>query len=669
MEICGSIMTRFGCLLALLVSSQLSHAMVVRIAAVERQPYSGESLPQNGMVNELVVHSYQATGVVPQVTFYPLARALRLLENGNVDVVVPVLADTDPLFSYSPPIPGGETVVLKYRNTHINIQTWRTKRQTSVQLSLLRGSPMTLANQQHLAKPPILVSEEFQQLGLLQKKRVDAVIMDKFTAADLMVTHMPSLIGQLDYFTMPEVAGGLHLAFNPKSSNSMTARDLFEEGMAALKTNGRVQQIVNKYGFYPSRSNSDGRTELVIGAVDINMVNRLMALTEHYERINPDVKVQWRVMDETTLRKRLLGDIAINDGQFDLVMVGDYEVMVWGEKGWLVPLNAEMTADVSKDLIPIAARRLHSPNGLYALPLQSETSVTVYRKDIFDALGLTMPAQPSYEEILALANEINGKLPDVHGLGFRAKPGWGQSMAFVTVLAQAYGGEWFDHRWRPQLTTEAWRKAVNLYVKALREAGPQDPTKYGWKENIQLFAEGKMAILVDASSAINRLYDPAFFSEPQHIGFAFHPGTGNQPGVRWYWGWNLAVMQTSQHHQEAKQLALWLGSVESNLASQQQARYQAASPRQQDYQRDFGVADGYAKFVAQQLLADMDNRNTINLPEVGLQFVPIPEFPAIGYQVANLLAAAVRGEISVEEALYRAQRQTEKIMLEAGYYD
>ena len=53
---------------------------------------------------------------------------------------------------------------------------------------------------------------------------------------------------------------------------------------------------------------------------------------------------------------------------------------------------------------------------------------------------------------------------------------------------------------------------------------------------------------------------------------------------------------------------------------------------------------------------------------VGKQFIPIPEFTAIGYAVGAQINDVVTGEKSVKAALEGAQSQTQIILERAGYF-
>jgi len=67
--------------------------------------------------------------------------------------------------------------------------------------------------------------------------------------------------------------------------------------------------------------------------------------------------------------------------------------------------------------------------------------------------------------------------------------------------------------------------------------------------------------------------------------------------------------------------------------------------------------------------ADPTDSTRDPVPYVGVQFVGIPEFQGIGTDVAQFIAEALAGDVTVEEALQSAQDATRATMEEAGYYD
>ena len=142
----------------------------------------------------------------------------------------------------------------------------------------------------------------------------------------------------------------------------------------------------------------------------------LKKLSAVLEKTNPDIRLNWVILEENVLRQRATTDIATGSGQFDVMSIGTYETPQWGKRGWLAPI-ANLPADYDLNDIVKTARDSLSYNGqLYALPFYVESSMTFYRKDLFAAKGLRMPDQPTYDQIAEFAAKLTDKSKGVYGI-------------------------------------------------------------------------------------------------------------------------------------------------------------------------------------------------------------------------------------------------------------
>ena len=98
-------------------------------------------------------------------------------------------------------------------------------------------------------------------------------------------------------------------------------------------------------------------------------------------------------LEENILRERVTTDIATGGGQYDILTIGNYEVPIWGKQGWLVPLEFDAAYEVD-DLLPAIRGGLTVDDKLYAAPFYGECAFLMYRTDLFEKAGLTMPAEP-----------------------------------------------------------------------------------------------------------------------------------------------------------------------------------------------------------------------------------------------------------------------------------
>ncbi len=382
-------------------------------------------------------------------------------------------------------------------------------------------------------------------------------------------------------------------------------------------------------------------------------------------------KINWIVLEENVLRERVTTDIATKGGQFDVLTIGGYEAPIWGKAGWLTPVDdLGDDYDYSDLLDPIKAG-LTVDGKLYAVPFYTESSFTLYRKDLFEAAGLTMPDQPSYDQIKEFAAKLTDKANQQYGICLRGKPGWGENMAFLGTMVNSYGGRWFDMDWKPQLNSEPWKKAVTDYVQILNEYGPPGATANGFNENQTLFATGKCAMWIDATSAAGRVFDPKQSEVADKIAFTRSPVAVTPNGSSWSWSWDLAIPATSQKVDVAKSFLKWATSKDYVKMVGESEGWVAVPPgtRKSTYAlSEYQKAAPFAATVLDAIMsADPSKPTKDPVPYTGVQFVAIPEFQAIGTFVGQQISAALSGQQSVDDALNAAQTQAERDMTRAGY--
>ena len=191
--------------------------------------------------------------------------------------------------------------------------------------------------------------------------------------------------------------------------------------------------------------------ELTIATVNNGHMIEMQKLTPEFEAANPGVTLNWVVLEEGVLRQRVTTDISTKGGQFDVMTIGMYEAPIWGKLGWLVPLEFGAEYDVD-DILPAMRGGLSYDGKLFAAPFYGESSMIMYRKDLLDAAGMTMPDNPTWGHVADAAAAMTDKDAGVYGICLRGKPGWGDNMAFITTMANSFGARWFGEDWKPNWT-------------------------------------------------------------------------------------------------------------------------------------------------------------------------------------------------------------------------
>ena len=394
-------------------------------------------------------------------------------------------------------------------------------------------------------------------------------------------------------------------------------------------------------------------------------------LSSDFEQKNPDIKLNWVVLEENVLRQRATTDITTGSGQFDVMMIGAYEAPQWGKRGWLTPMT-NLPADYDeKDVIKTVRDSLSYNGTLYALPFYAESSMTFYRKDLFAAKGLKMPPKPTYDQIAQFADKLTDKAAGVYGICLRGKAGWGENMAYLTTVVNTFGGSWFDEKWNAQLTSPEWKKAVNFYVDLMKRDGPPGASSNGFNENLTLMSSGKCAMWIDATVAAGMLYNKQQSQVADKIGFAAAPTEVTPNGSHWLWAWSLAVPKTSKQQDAAKKFVEWATSKPYIALVAKDEGWASVPPgtRESTYNRpEYVQAAPFAEFVVNAIKsADPLHPTAKPVPYTGVQFVGIPEFQSFGTVVGQSISGALAGQMSVDQALAAGNATAQRAVRQAGY--
>lgn len=413
-----------------------------------------------------------------------------------------------------------------------------------------------------------------------------------------------------------------------------------------------------------------GAQTLTIATVNNSDMIRMQKLSKTFETEHPDIKLNWVVLEENVLRQRLTTDIATQGGQFDVLTIGMYEAALWGAKGWLEPMKDLPASYALDDVFPSVREGLSVKGSLYALPFYAESSITYYRTDLFKDVGLTMPERPTWEQIAGFAEKLTHKDKEQYGICLRGKAGWGENMALITTVANAYGARWFDEQWKPEFSGPEWKNALNFYVDTMKKSGPPGASSNGFNENLALFNSGKCAIWVDASVAGSFVTDKTQSKVADHVGFTYAPHQVTDKGSAWLYSWALAIPTSSKAKDAAKEFSAWATSKEYGelVAKTDGIANVPPGTRASTYSDAYMSAAPFAKVTLESLKAADPSKPTLKpVPYIGIQLVTIPEFQGIGTQVGKLFSAALIGQTTVDQALTAAQQTTEREMKRAGY--
>ena len=176
-------------------------------------------------------------------------------------------------------------------------------------------------------------------LQKLFKDRIDVIVIDKYTAADLITHHLPHLIGQFEFMDPSLAEKPFHVAFSKASTHCEQLVAAFNQGLHELQQTGAIENILSRHGLLETKEAKPGKTTVRIGTVNNTEMLVMQRLSRESELQHPEINLEWVVLDEKILRQRLLSDLAIADGKYDVIAIGAYETPIGAAKGWLMPLT------------------------------------------------------------------------------------------------------------------------------------------------------------------------------------------------------------------------------------------------------------------------------------------------------------------------------------------
>ena len=204
---------------------------------------------------------------------------------------------------------------------------------------------------------------------------------------------------------------------------------------------------------------------------------------------------------------------------------------------------------------------------------------------------------------------------------------------------------------------------MSFYVDLLRNYGPPGAITDGYNENRALFANGNCAMWVDATSAAGYILDPSQSRVATTTGFAKAPIAKVPNGAAWVWSWGLAIPTSSKRAAVARQFIKWATSRHYIAIVGKRFGWLRIPPgsRKSTYEIPaYFQAAPFAPLVREAILsADYKKPSALPVPYVGIQYVGIPEFQAIGTEVGQEISAALAGRVTVPQALALAQVETE----------
>jgi multiple sugar transport system substrate-binding protein len=312
------------------------------------------------------------------------------------------------------------------------------------------------------------------------------------------------------------------------------------------------------------------------------------------------------------------------------------------QKHFLAPLEGFDTDDIFPTLLDLAT----IDSALYGIPRNIDLRLLHYRTDLIDAPPTT------WDDLVADARRLACP-PDLHGFVFTGM----ESGLFGTFfeLAESAGARLFPESLVPQIDNEAGHWALGV-LRLLVESGAAPAAAAGWHYDQvhDYFRQGRAAMVTDWPGYYGSYQDPSSVVRGR-FRVARMPA-GPLGRVCSYAGSHtFALTRAGAKKAEARELLRFLTAPPQQKIEAQQGSVPVRRSVMESQKRDALPAD--AERLA--LLSRSIESDLIIPPQ-------IPAYPKIEEILWRSVRAAMRGELPVNEALARMEKQIAECVAHAA---
>ncbi|MCI8639697.1 MAG: sugar ABC transporter substrate-binding protein [Coprococcus sp.] len=418
--------------------------------------------------------------------------------------------------------------------------------------------------------------------------------------------------------------------------------------------------------------------EIKVASVNNDAMVIMEELSKKYTE-ETGTKVTFTILSENEIRSKITQDVGLGGGEYDLVTLGTSDMGTYLDNGWTEALDPMFDAlsdeekseyDLDDVFQSVRTSCSSETKGLAALPFYSESTMICYNKEIFEEKKLTMPENPTWEDIYDLASKCDDKANGVAGIAIRGLAGYGENMYIFGSIMNAFGGQYYDMDWNATYDTPEVKEAWEFYNKLLTVA-EDSPTTCGYTECLNLFAQGKAAIYYDATVSAGTFAkdDSAVKGK---VGYAPAP-TAKKENTGTIGGWGIGITAGSKNKDAAFDFLRWATSKEYVKLVQEEKGFPStpSGTRVSTYENQeyLDACDFAATTRIAIETADAIHPAIEDTPYTGNSLPNLPEYSSWGETLAAELASYVSGQKDLDACLADCQSAIDSAAEEGGYRD
>ncbi|MGB7445129.1 MAG: ABC transporter substrate-binding protein [Coleofasciculaceae cyanobacterium] len=372
-----------------------------------------------------------------------------------------------------------------------------------------------------------------------------------------------------------------------------------------------------------------------------------------FEEKNRDIRISLRGLEEPqgdiTGQLRRLCDINQITGHSlcDLIYADIIWVPEFAAKGLLMELSDKVTESELAELLDSDVAVGRYQGGLYRIPFRSDVGMLYYRQDLLEQAGIEAPE--TFQELLEISKNLQQQGLVEWGYLWQGQQYEGLAAMFVEVL-KGYGGFWIDQETKEVgLDRKEAIAAVKFLIRTIDEqVSPPQVLLYSEDNSFEQFLQGNAAFLRNWPYfwRLANAEDSPLQGKVGIKPMTLHT-TGNKGGgCKGNWG--LAISKTSEHAQAAWKAIKYFTSVQAQYQFMLEAGY---VPSRKVLFKDPKIVERYPHFPE---IFDALKQSVLR--------PPIPQYVEASEILQQYLSAALRKQLTPEEAMSKAAVGTRQLL-------
>ncbi len=365
-------------------------------------------------------------------------------------------------------------------------------------------------------------------------------------------------------------------------------------------------------GSLGSGSTAEGKVTLVVPTSQAPWNPAYAKLVEEYQKETGN-KIDLRPFPNPDVKTQQINDIQSQRHTFDVFQINEADLVQFNVNDWIQPLT-----DVDTSYAPDSAiysysniarwnadKRVFDPDGkLTSQPLLGNVDVFMYRKDIYQQLGLSVPT--TWDDVISNGQQIQAANAAKYGGVFRTQGVAGTYAATYEfqALMNSAGAAWFDDpgfNWAPSADTAEAAQA-GTWLRELAKLGPASTTTIGQAQVIAAMQSGDAAQTYAVAAAAAGLESKSDSSVAGKIGYSALPpaADGSASSATGLWVLGIPTGLPKERAEAALSYITWMSSAKAQTLF---AQYGGIPVRSDAYKPDATTEAAQATLAAVQSTA------------------------------------------------------------------